>query len=548
MSSSLPVDALLEYTRIAASMLQDIPSSKNVPFLSVVSQVTMQIIPMVQAIRANRDRCIRMTDEVHQVLCILTSLCFGSGSIKTPKFLDDVGRLAQNLQKFHGCLRSQQELGKIRRLFKQPEITAQLEACEAELQGLLELFKLQSEFLELLASQSITQGSETGSVAGSYSQTNSSISGAFSLVPAAAQIFHGRESELKETVAALIQGMARVAIMGPGGMGKTTLALAALHHEDVEQRYPYQHFISCESATGAAGLISTVGLYLGLEQSSQLSRAIVEYFQDLGPAILVLDNMETPWEPLSTRTKVEEFLSLLADVSHLALLITMRGAERPGKINWTRPFLPPLEPISTLASRQTFIEIADNPMVDEEAALAELIELTGSLPLAVVLMANVASFEGYLGALSRWKTENIALLSDGFDRRSNLEKSISLSLTSPRIKSNPHTLDLLSLLSLLPDGVSEDELTASEVPIPNILQCRSVLLQTTLAFLAGGRMKVLTPVRDYIRNAHPLSAAITRPLCSHFLGLLNMYRFYSSLSARDLFPQVTSHLGNIQSL
>jgi hypothetical protein len=48
MSSSLPVDALLEYTRIAASTLRDIPSSKNVPFLSVVSQVTMQIIPMVQ--------------------------------------------------------------------------------------------------------------------------------------------------------------------------------------------------------------------------------------------------------------------------------------------------------------------------------------------------------------------------------------------------------------------------------------------------------------------------------------------------------------------
>jgi hypothetical protein len=230
------------------------------------------------------------------------------------------------------------------------------------------------------------------------------------------------------------------------------------------------------------------------------------------------------------------------------LQITMRGAEQPGKINWTRPFLPPLEPISALASRQTFIEIADSPMVDEEAALAELIELTGSLPLAVVLMANVASFEGYLGALSRWKTENIALLSDGFDRRSNLEKSISLSLTSPRIKSNPHTLDLLSILSLLPDGVSEDELTASQVPIPNIPQCRSVLLQTTLAFLAGGRMKVLTPVRDYIRNAHPLSAAITRPLWSHFRGLLNMYRFYSSLSPRDLFPQVSSHLGNIQSL
>jgi hypothetical protein len=43
-----------------------------------------------------------MTDEVHQVLCILTSVCFGSGSIKTPKFLDDVGRLAQCVYIFFG--------------------------------------------------------------------------------------------------------------------------------------------------------------------------------------------------------------------------------------------------------------------------------------------------------------------------------------------------------------------------------------------------------------------------------------------------------------
>jgi hypothetical protein len=47
-------------------------------------------------------------------------------------------------------------------------------------------------------------------------------------------------------------------------------------------------------------------------------------------------------------------------------------------MKWTRPFLPPLEPISSLAAHQTFIEIADKPTVNEEAALAELIELTGS--------------------------------------------------------------------------------------------------------------------------------------------------------------------------
>ncbi|KAF7325349.1 NB-ARC domain-containing protein [Mycena venus] len=52
--------------------------------------------------------------------------------------------------------------------------------------------------------------------------------------------------------------------------------------------------------------------------------------------------------------EVEEFLSLLTDVPHLALIVTMRGAERPGKILWTRPFLLPLRPLSNDAARQTF--------------------------------------------------------------------------------------------------------------------------------------------------------------------------------------------------
>jgi hypothetical protein len=361
-----------------------------------------------------------------------------------------------------------------------------------------------------------------------------------------------------------MQPSARVAILGSGGMGKTTLALAALHSSDVERKYEHRYFVSCESANSASDLISSVGSHLGLEQSKQLSKIIFRHFLGRGPAVLVLDNMETPWEPGSTRAKVEEFLSLLADVPQLALIvsfaisssadgtylhqITMRGAERPGKVKWTRPFLPPLEPISPVASRQTFIDIAEEPGADEEAALAELMELTGNLPLAVILMANVVSFEGYLGALARWNTENTALLSEGYDKRSNLEKSINMSLTSPRIKSNPSSLGLLGLLSLLPDGISERELVSSNVPLPSIAECRSSLLQTCLAFIVDGRLKVLAPIRDYIRRTHPPSPALTKPLRMHFQGLLGVWDSYYGLSPADIVPQLTSQLGNIYTL
>jgi hypothetical protein len=105
-------------------------------------------------------------------------------------------------------------------------------------------------------------------------------------------------------------------------MGKTSLALAALHHPNIEAEYPRRHFVSCESATSGPELISILGSHLGLGQSSQLSKDIFSHFLNSGPVVLILDNLETPWEPSSTRAKVEDFLSLLADVPQLALIVS----------------------------------------------------------------------------------------------------------------------------------------------------------------------------------------------------------------------------------
>ncbi|KAJ7192592.1 P-loop containing nucleoside triphosphate hydrolase protein, partial [Mycena pura] len=221
--------------------------------------------------------------------------------------------------------------------------------------------------------------------------------------PALPKIFHGRDSELEIILDLLLGDSARAAILGPGGMGKTTLAMAILHHPAIIEKYPLRHFISCESANTDSDLIRTVGVHFGIEPTPHLSKIIVRHLQKCGPCILVLDNLETPWEPLEFREQVEEFLSLMADTATLALLITMRGAERPAKVKWSRPFLPALRPLSSLATRQIFIDIADEPDAGDARALDELLELSGSLPLAASLMANIASFEGYSATVSRWR-------------------------------------------------------------------------------------------------------------------------------------------------
>jgi hypothetical protein len=227
----------------------------------------------------------------------------------------------------------------------------------------------------------------------------------------------------------------------------------------------------------------------------------------------------------------------------------MRGAERPGKVKWNRPFLPPLEPLAASAARQIFSEVADEPTSEEESALNSLLELSGSLPLAVSLMANIASFEGYLGTLARWQIENTTLLSDGHDKRSNLEKSINLSLGSPRISSSPHAMNLISLLSLLPDGIRAEDIIIGQVPIPDVRVWQSVLVRTSLAYIdVKGRLKTLSPIREYIRRVHPPSPCISRPLRTYFQNLLELWSSTQQLSSGNLSPDLATYLGNINEL
>ncbi|KAJ6578156.1 P-loop containing nucleoside triphosphate hydrolase protein, partial [Mycena capillaripes] len=361
--------------------------------------------------------------------------------------------------------------------------------------------------------------------------------------------FHGRQSELNNLILLLLDPPARAVILGPGGMGKTTLARTVLHDSAIIEKYNHRLFISCESANTNEDLVSIIGSYLGLGPSRKLSRAIVQHFEGCGPCLLILDNFETPWEPVETRGAVEEFISLLADVPSLALLLTMRGAERPAKVKWNRPFLAPLEPISVSASRQIFSDVADEPGVGEESARDELLELCGSLPLAVSLMASIVSLEGYPSTLSRWKDEATALLSEGLDKRSNLETSIELSLGSPRISSFPYAKDLLRLLSLLPDGITEVDLHTSKIPIPDIAHHRSLLLRTSLAYMdVNKRLKTLSPIREYVRRVYPPPSSIYRPLQAHFHRLLAVSASYTQLSRGDLLPRISSHLGNINDL
>ncbi|KAJ7911926.1 P-loop containing nucleoside triphosphate hydrolase protein, partial [Mycena leptocephala] len=201
--------------------------------------------------------------------------------------------------------------------------------------------------------------------------------------PSEPKVFHGRNLELSDILHLFSQETPRIAILGAGGMGKTSLARAVIHHTKITERYDqHRFFVACDSAANQVELAALIGAHVGLKPGKDLTHAVIQYFSSSSNCLLILDNLETLWEPAKSRGKIEEFLSLLTGVEHLALVITMRGAERPAKVAWTHPFLPLLKPLEQAAARQTFIDIADNTHDPDD--VDKVLSLTDNMPLQLV--------------------------------------------------------------------------------------------------------------------------------------------------------------------
>ncbi|KAJ7343713.1 hypothetical protein DFH08DRAFT_810270 [Mycena albidolilacea] len=370
---------------------------------------------MVQNTKSQKDQCFRIVEGIHHLLCVLMDLSMNSKDLQSPMMLDYIAQFALTLQKIDSCLRAQQQLGTIKRLFKQSELITQLDSCEIELKAALSNFTMKHGIT--LASALLEFSTD-------------------------AEMQH---QELLELLSSQIGSFDNVSSLW-------------LTNIPVATSFP-------------TTLLTQMSLWL-----QQLVQALA-------------------WRPhvpqqntLSTISKFGCWTTLPGDFGQSSLhgnqwTITMRGAERPGKVRWTHPFLHPLVPLTQVAAHQTFIEIADG--IHNKSEVDRLLGITDNIPLAVQLIATIAGSEGCELTLERWNVERTSMLSDGTSKYSNLKISIQLSLSSPRMLSSPDALQLFSLMSLLSDGISDHDLVQRRLPIPRILNCKATLLCTSLAYVLG---------------------------------------------------------------
>ncbi|KAJ7589627.1 P-loop containing nucleoside triphosphate hydrolase protein [Mycena floridula] len=548
-------EKIAESGRTAARILHDIANATKSSYLQGLAGVGSMIFETMGNVKSNKEKCLIMTEQAYELVCAVINCCEDAIEL-APAFLHSLSVLTLTLQKVVSFLRNQTGGNLIKRVLNYQQNATLMEDCISSLQHALALFKVQTGVMtaarivemQAAATKRHTELMNIISVPNELDalyelrQSSSSVS---VLLPPVPKIIHGRQDELNHITNALCQhDTARVAILGPGGIGKTSLAQAILHDPNIVTKYgDHRYWISCDSSESANDLIAVAATYFGLDNTSDRMHAILRCLRTMSRHIfLILDNLETSWEPPTKRLEVEEFLSHLTGVENLSLMITMRGAERPAQVQWTRPFLSPLGPIGTEAARQTFVEISDADEADP--GLEELLPLMDNVPLVVSLMASVAEAEGCAMTLARWRNEGTSLLSEGVNRCNNLEKSIEVSLHSARLQSVPHAKDLLSILSYLPDGITSMDFSQTHFPFSNFSHCRSALCRISLAYItADDRLKLLAPIKEYIQKAYPPPLPTILTIRGYFFDLLKQASEIYKIPS--LLRKFISNIGNI---
>ena len=278
------------------------------------------------------------------------------------------------------------------------------------------------------------------------------------VLPPAPRCF-GRDTEIDELVATLLAATPEpVPILGPPGIGKSTITLVALNDARVAARYGQRRvFVRCDAIRTREALAAEIATALGLPLGPQTEPAL---FAELAsaPTALAIDNAETPWEADTLR--VEEFLAALAALPGLALIASLRGASRPGaECPWGQPLQPPSLPLSD--ARKVFLAIAGDHFAPDPLLDQVLRALDKECLCAITLMAGAAEGQPDLeGTWSRWQDERTKMLQRGGanNRLLNIEVSYEISIQGPRMTAAARRL--LSLLSFLPGGIAHGDLDA----------------------------------------------------------------------------------------
>ena len=325
--------------------------------------------------------------------------------------------------------------------------------------------------------------------------------------------------ELIEQVVNLAENLQPIALIGAGGIGKTSIALTVLHHNRMKERFgENRRFIRCDRFPASrANFLTRLSKVIGAGVDNPDGLMPLRPLLSSKEMLIILDNAESILDPQGTGAReIYDVVDELCRFKTISLCITSRATTVPRHCK--RLEIPTL---SLRSACDIFYSIYGNR--GRSAIVDNLLRRLDFHALSIALLATTASHNGwdYDRLAEEWDSQRAQMLQTGYYE--SLATTIQLSLASPTFRSlGSNARDLLGVIAFFPQGVNEKNLKWLFPDIPNRRNVFDQLCVLSLTYRSNGFITMLAPLRDYLRPQYPPSSPLLCTTRDRYLSRLSI--------------------------